>query len=307
VRVTLGAPDQPVPDCDICIVQRTALETVDAVDALIRRLGAIGAALIADVDDAFTLMGPDHPEHVLYRPFNAALDRVVAAAAETWFSTGELATAYEKVAPRAVIVPNAIDPRLWRDWRHARTAPFSADRIRMVYMGTHTHGPDLAMIRPALDRLHVEREGSFEVTMIGVDPAVEPAPWLHRLPPPADAVSYPRFVRWLREQGPFDIGLAPLVDTPFNRCKSDIKALDYAALGILPVVSDGPAYRADADLGRHALFVEADGWFAALGAIFDDREAAAAGAAAIEAHIWKRRTVASSAPALVERLEAYRR
>ena len=307
VRVTLGAPDQPVPDCDICIVQRTALETVDAVDALIRRLGAIGAALIADVDDAFILIGPDHPEHVLYRPLNAALDRVVAAAAETWFSTAELAAAYAKVAPRAVIVPNAIDPRLWRDWRHARAAPFSAARIRMVYMGTHTHGPDFAMIRPALDRLNAEREGSFELTMIGVDPAVEPAPWLHRLAPPADAVSYPRFVRWLREQGPFDIGLAPLVNTPFNRCKSDIKALDYAAIGILPVVSDGPAYRADPDLGRSALFAEADGWFEALSAIFDDREAAVARAVAIEAYIWDRRTVSSSVPALVERLEAYRR
>jgi Glycosyl transferases group 1/Methyltransferase domain len=41
----------------------------------------------------------------------------------------------------------------------------------------------------------------------------------------------------------FDIGLAPLADTPFNSCKSNIKALEYMALGIPVVASDRPAYR----------------------------------------------------------------
>jgi hypothetical protein len=307
LRLTLGAPDDAVPDCDVCIVQRTALPTVEAVDALVRRLGDMGAALVVDVDDAFTLIGPDHPEHDLYRPLNAALDRAVAAAAETWFSTAELADAYAPLGARSVVAPNAIDPRLWRDWRKARLAPFAGDKVRMLYMGTHTHGPDLALIRPALDRLHAERGDAFDLTVIGVDPDLAPAPWLHRLAPPAEAVSYPRFVRWLRGQGPFDLGLAPLADNPFNRCKSDIKALDYAALGILPLVGDGPAYRADRLLGRHMLFAAADGWLDALRAVLDDRGGAARRAAAVEAHVWDRRVVARSGPMLVDRLEAYRR
>ncbi|KKC26965.1 glycosyltransferase [Sphingomonas sp. SRS2] len=306
VRLTLGAPDDPVPDCDICIVQRTALPSVNAVDALVRRLGEIGAALVADVDDAFTLIGADHPEYDLYRPLNAALDRVVAAAAEVWFSTADLSEAYAALGPRSAIIPNAIEPRLWRDWRHGRPAPFAGDKVRMVYMGTHTHGPDLAMIRPALDALYTERGDLFDLTVIGIDPDLEPAPWLHRLAPPAEAVSYPRFVRWLREQGPFDLGLAPLTDNAFNRCKSDIKALDYAALAILPLLSDGPAYRTDAELGRHALFAGAEGWLDALRAVLDDRQDAARRAEAAAAHVWNRRTVSGIAAMLVERLEALR-
>ena len=307
IRLTLGAPEDPVPDCDVCIVQRTALPSVDAVDALVRRLGQVGAALVADVDDAFTLIGSDHPEHALYRPLNAALDRVVAASAETWFSTAELAEAYAALGPRSAIIPNAIDPRLWRDWRRDRAAPFSGERVRMVYMGTHTHGPDLAMIRPALDALHAERGDVFDLTVIGIDPDLAPALWLHRLAPPAEAVSYPRFVRWLRAQGPFDLGLAPLADTAFNACKSDIKALDYAALAILPLVSDGPAYRADPQLARHAVFTGADGWLDALRAVLDDRQDAARRALAAQDHVWNRRTVSTIATMLVERLEALRR
>lgn len=41
----------------------------------------------------------------------------------------------------------------------------------------------------------------------------------------------------------FDIGLAPLADTPFNTCKSHIRVLEYAALGIPTVASNCPAYR----------------------------------------------------------------
>jgi glycosyltransferase involved in cell wall biosynthesis len=40
----------------------------------------------------------------------------------------------------------------------------------------------------------------------------------------------------------FDIGLAPLADTPFNRCKSHIKALEYMSLGIPVIAADRPAY-----------------------------------------------------------------
>lgn len=174
-------------------------------------------------------------------------------------------------------------------------------------MGTHTHGPDFAMIRPALDQLHAERGDAFDVTLIGVDPDLASAPWMHRLAPPAEAVSYPRFVRWLRAQDPFDLGLAPLTDTPFNRCKSDIKALDYAALGILPLLSDGPSYRGDPRLGRFALFASENGWLDALRAVLDDRDAAAGRAAALHGWLWDNRVVGRSAAGLVARLEAYRR
>jgi glycosyltransferase involved in cell wall biosynthesis len=40
----------------------------------------------------------------------------------------------------------------------------------------------------------------------------------------------------------FDIGVAPLAETPFNRCKSHIKALEYMSLGIPVIASDRPAY-----------------------------------------------------------------
>ena len=303
--LSLGAAEEPVPGCDICIVQRTALPSVEHVERLIRQLGEQGAVLVTDVDDAFTLIGPDHPEQAQYRPLNVALDRAVAASAETWFSTPELAEVYADVAPRRAIVPNALDPRIWRDFRHP-PQPGWGRPLRFLYMGTHTHAVDFALIRPALERLAAERPDAFEVTVIGVAPDLAPAPWLARVSPPADAIVYPRFVRWLRRQGPFDVGLAPLVETPFNRAKSDIKLLDYAALGLLPVVSDAPAYRHDARAAD--LIVVADGttesWFAALQRIVDDPGAFRERAAALHTHLWTSRSISSQADAMMARLEA---
>lgn len=300
-EISLGRSGEPVPACDVCIVQRAALPSIAAVDALIGTLGEMGAALVADVDDAFCAMD-DHAEADVYRPLNAVIEHVIAASAETWFSTPELARLYGHVAHRHAVMPNMLDPRIWRDWRHARPVPFQRSAVRMLYMGTNTHGADFALIRPALERLAAERPGQFELTLIGVSPDIENATWLYRQAPPAEHIAYPRFVRWLRAQGPYDIGLAPLADTRFNSAKSDIKMLDYLALGILPVVQDCPAYRRDSGAGRVA--VHASDWFETLRALIDDRESARAKAALGQSWLWERRGVATIAGAMMDRLDA---
>ncbi len=301
VAVTMGYAGDAPPPCGVCIVQRAAMPSVVAVDRLVARLGAMGAALVVDVDDAFCALD-DHPEADLYRPLNAAIERAIAASAETWFSTPRLAELYAHAAHRHAVMPNTLDPRIWRDWRHPRPAPLAGDRVRMLYMGTGTHGPDFAKLRPALERLWQEREGRFDLTLIGIAADVAPAPWLHRLTPPADAIAYHRFVRWLRSQGPFDVGLAPLADTRFNGGKSDVKLLDYVALGLVPVVQDCPAYRLDPAAARVALF--ATDWFETLRSLIDDRSAARDKAVAGAPWLWARRSVATVAGDMVARLEA---
>lgn len=301
VKVSLGGAEDPVPPCEVCIVQRAAMPSPQAVDRLVGQLGAMGAALVVDVDDAFVAMDA-HSEAERYRPLNAAIEHAIAASAETWFSTPALAELYGHVAHRHAVMPNALDPRIWRDWRHARPEPFRQEKVRMLYMGTATHAEDFAVIRPALDRLWTEREGRFDVTLVGIASDVEPAPWLHRAAPPADAIAYPRFVRWLREQGPFDIGLAPLADTRFNSAKSDTKLLDYLALGLLPVVQDCPAYRLDPEAIQVAIY--ASNWFETLCSLIDDRDSTQARLVPGQSWLWEKRAVSTIADRIVARLNA---
>ena len=80
--------------------------------------------------------------------------------------------------------------------------------------------------------------------MIGVL-GPEPVPdWVNRVSPSnGGAASYPGFVNWITGVPSWDIGIAPLADSAFNRSKSAIKTLDYAALGLAVLASDVPAYR----------------------------------------------------------------
>ena len=303
VALTVGA-DADVPPCDVCIVQRTALPDRQAVTTLVGRLGAQGGMLVADVDDGFRAIDDDHPEHAFYAPLSDVLDRVVASAAETWFSTPALAALYRPVAGPGRIIPNGLDPRLWRDFRAPPREPFGDGALRLLYMGSYTHGGDFAHLLPALDALADERRDAFSLTLVGVASEVAERPWLTRVAPPADAVSYPRFVRWLRAQGPFDAGLAPLAPTAFNLGKSDVKLLDYAALGLLPVVEDCDAYRADPRFADAAWY--ARDWRAALADILDDRDRARTMAARARALLWNERDAGGAGRRMLARIEALR-
>lgn len=69
----------------------------------------------------------------------------------------------------------------------------------------------------------------------------------------------------------FDIGLAPLADTPFNTCKSHIKALEYMALGIPVIASDRPAYNGLVVDGVTGFLVRSeDEWKARLTDLIND-------------------------------------
>jgi len=123
--------------------------------------------------------------------------------------------------------------------------------VRILYMGTGTHGTDVDLVLPALARLHETFGDRIAIEIVGIMGAGPLPPFIRRVEVPRRAgLSYPAFVAWLTDRQrrqPWSIGIAPLADTPFNRCKSAIKMLDYAALGLAIVASDMPAYRDPAD------------------------------------------------------------
>lgn len=115
------------------------------------------------------------------------------------------------------------------------------------YMGTAGHSADLATILPAIgEMMELVPELNFE--LFGT---IKTPPELARfgsrvrhLPPVAD---YAEFRSFLRSLG-WWVGLAPLEDNPFNRCKADTKWVEYTIAGMAVVASDLPVYhRACAD------------------------------------------------------------
>ncbi|MCV3210531.1 glycosyltransferase [Mesorhizobium sp. YC-39] len=259
---------------DVSIVQRTAFHDMEAAERFADRIEKGGSRLIVDVDDGFICMDESHPEYEVYKDRNATLSALVRRADANWFSTRPLAEAYAQISSRSEIMPNMIDPRIWRNYRKPRPLFPTDGKLRLLYMGTATHDADFAMIADALDEVDGLRPNSFDLTIVGAVKSPPRRKWIVTLKPPAGDIVYPRFVRWLLDQTPFHVGLAPLVDNAFNRCKSDLKYLDYAALGILPILSDGVAYRDSATASGGAVLVQnrQEQWRDAVLDVIDHRE-----------------------------------
>jgi GT2 family glycosyltransferase/glycosyltransferase involved in cell wall biosynthesis len=283
--LVLGDLDTALHDRpDVIVTHRYALPSPEAAESLARHARRSGIGLLYDLDDDLLSIPPDHPEAALLRPRTRTVRRMLRLADQVWVSTPALAAGLSH--PAISVVPNGLDERLWGTPPAPR--PYRFGPARVLYMGTATHDADLALVMPALGRLRQVFHDRVAFDLMGVTRATDLPPWLNRVPMPAmAAASYPGFVAWITDQPAWEVGLAPLADSPFNRGKSAIKTLDYAALGLAVLASDVAPYRgslADGPGGR-LLPADPDAWFEAIASLLrePDRRRAMA-AAAVEAY-----------------------
>jgi len=222
---------------------RIAVPSLKELQGLQAVADRLGAKLLYDLDDNLLDMD-SHGESESYRHMTEAVSASLKLAHEVWCSTPALAQrVMRESAGRVHALANALDPGTWELGRaFAPRAP--SETLRLLYMGTRTHEEDFAFLSRVMDQLHQAHPGAFSLTVIGIrhhDRA--DASWLSvRSAQNFIGASYPGFVHWLQQQHGFDLGVAPLVESDFNGCKSHIKVLDYAAIGLPTLASAVPAY-----------------------------------------------------------------
>jgi GT2 family glycosyltransferase len=264
IEVTLATAEQALSlQADLIVAHRYAVPDQAAAAALLAHAAFTRTPFIFDLDDNLVELPADHPESERLGPKAETVAALLAGADRVHVSTPLLAARLVPFVRGGIghirVVPNGLDERLWSGPGQAGAevgashtealalAGVPAGPVRILYMGTATHGADLDLVLPALARLHETFGDRISIEIVGImGPGVLP-PFIRRVEVPQRAgISYPAFVAWLTDRQrrqPWSIGIAPLADTPFNRCKSAIKMLDYAALGLATVVSDMPAYR----------------------------------------------------------------
>ena len=132
------------------------------------------------------------------------------------------------------VVRNAVDPA----WYAGAPEPGLAGDPRVVYHGVPVRLRDYQVARSAVDAVALETPGLRRVWLGAAnEPRVvaamdEVRPWVDGLAAFGGALVAARP----------DIGLAPLLDEPFNRAKSELHWLEYAMAGAPTIVSgmEGP-------------------------------------------------------------------
>lgn len=208
-----------------------------------------GKKVIIDVDDNYL----DIPEgNNLYEKFRsgkrdrALLGSVLSLADALTVSTYPLKERLHEhirmihgIDKPIFVIPNMND---YKDWI-APVGPKNPDRITIGYSASNSHQEDIQMVAPALRNImkkyknvHLQFIGTIEKDKLPLYFKGFDNEMLSRIELGAAESVFKEYPKLLGRTG-WDIGIAPLVDTPFTRSKSHIKWMEYAMFEIPTVAS----------------------------------------------------------------------
>jgi glycosyltransferase involved in cell wall biosynthesis len=155
-------------------------------------------------------------------------------------STPYLADELRSLNSRVPVFPNLLDPEIWDLRRPARSG--ERKPLRVCCIGTGLMSENISLITPAMEFCEHRYNRDVVFCLWGnakyLDERVKK---LKNVTISHSKMPYRTFARKLQQEA-FDLGVVPLSDLRFNRAKSNIKYLEYAASGIPSIFSRVEAY-----------------------------------------------------------------
>lgn len=162
-------------------------------------------------------------------------------------STEVLKQRYSEYCKNIAVVPNHLPKFIWGDIYPSHEY-YDGEKIKILWSGSQNHfshrqltpnssGGDfgrelLNFIRKTTDKYDWYFVGAIPSELNDVKDNLCHVPWKH-------IFEYPKTVKDIEA----DIAIAPLIDNPFNACKSNIKMLEFTAIGAAGVYSDVEPYK----------------------------------------------------------------
>lgn len=207
-----------------------------------------GKKVIIDIDDNYWEVPESNPLYNTYK--KGAKDR--AYLSTVLYFADVVTTSTEPMKERIIkhfkdvdgidkkvyVIPNCNEAKDWE----VEKGKGNKEGIVIGYAGSNSHQDDLLMVFPKVIEV-MKKYPQVKFHIIGaigkndVDKYFKDIPQHIReriaLLPVTD--TYSEYPAWLSSQK-WDIAIAPLVDSPFNRCKSHIKFMEYTMAGF-PVIA----------------------------------------------------------------------
>lgn len=180
-------------------------------------------------------------------------------------TTPVLADYAKQYNPKVTILPNLIDTSAW--W----PLPLKAKKkLRIGWSGGVSHYEDFYTIKEPLNR--ILRDFDVELYCVGAHfPGIIDEDFRHKV----------TVLPWVSFQAhsyrmmclDLDIAIVPLADLPFNRYKSPVKFLEFAAMGVPSVVASLTPYAEEVTHGVTGLtYWDAEDFYEQLEALITNRE-----------------------------------
>ena len=246
---------------DIVVGQRFATDVGLSVIDVIQK--EFKKKFFTEIDDNIHFVPADHPAYEYIKPGTQALivaEKQLKLSDGLIVSTEFLKREYEKYNKKIYVVPNALDFKLWKPVPK-RKRKF----INIGYVGGQQHVRDLKILNKVIPTI-TDKYKNVRFLIWGGAPEIIPAgPKVIKRYTFSPVLDYPKELA----RAGYDIGLAPLVDNFLNRSKSNLRWLEYSALGIPTVASPIEPYR---NIEPILLAKEPQEWIDAISKLIENEE-----------------------------------
>jgi glycosyltransferase involved in cell wall biosynthesis len=247
----------------------------EGINGFLERKRKHGFKLVVDIDDFWQL----HKEHYLYQHWtdNKIGQRIVAmlkAADVVTTTTSHLASKVQAYNDNILVIPNGL-PFREIDQFHVGAQP-KIGVTRFLYAAGASHAPDVAELYNPMWMIATTNPSEFngrsmEMRLAGVDDVPTHTAQFEYMRKILNTFKAAHLTYSEREALPLDsylrlyqtadVAIAPLKDTPFNRCKSNLKVLEAGAFNLPIIASNVPPYRNDLDADFVTLASDPDDWY----------------------------------------------
>jgi glycosyltransferase involved in cell wall biosynthesis/radical SAM superfamily enzyme YgiQ (UPF0313 family) len=249
---------------DVIVLQRffPRKETIPFIEKMLLS----GKPVIYEVDELLTDLPEGHNLKLWARETEEILPWLLPQVSAITVSTPLLAEEFSSMTPSIHVVTNLVDTKLFRP-----ASPKLPGPVVIGFCAAATHAHDLTRIENALFRV-AERYGS-KVAFSFMGHATSRSSLLPGFRFVDFQKDYESYGNALSSSG-IDIAIVPLQDNRFNRCKSNIKWLEYSACGIAGIYADLPPYNTSVEHGVSGVLVadDPDKWFQAICLLIDHPE-----------------------------------
>lgn len=255
-----------IPEADVVVMQRPGSRKMAETIPLLQKEGI---RVVVDVDDLFDRIDEGNVAQTQFSPlaqdfmnFNW-IDEACKMADVVTCTTPALKARYG--FGHGHVLPNLV-PQSYLSLETDK-------RPRTVgWTGTvDTHPKDLQITRGAIGKAIADHPGWY-FHHIGTGKGLKDALGLPREPTYSGWVPFDQYPSAMQQ---VEIGIVPLADTPFNKAKSCLKMIEFAALGVPVVASACPDNLRMYQLGVGAIVKHPAQWFKRLTPLMESAEARA--------------------------------
>jgi glycosyltransferase involved in cell wall biosynthesis len=254
------------------IVSSSVVSKMGFQEILWKQLKRIGIPVIIDRDDTWVLPH-NHPlkKDWVNKKTAQQITYNLQQANAVMVTTEHLSNMVSPLNKNVHVIPNAIDFNQDQFKPDVKVRNMKTDHIQIGWSGSVTHHHDLVLLAESFLQLKSDPETQNKYRLILSGFIEGDAMWkeYENIFTSGYRISQEQYCRingmdaftYASAYDMFDIGLIPLKDTPFNRCKSELKMLEMGAKKVSVIVSDEYPYTNIANNKKNCLTANKKEWF----------------------------------------------